>query len=113
MGTISVSDLRLATQNEFAFLADLGLPLVKHREFAPESYRGGFELIFGGAGKQVTVLYSDCEFDVRADDEELFGATKHGSFAGNMFSHEHLHPALPKLRTAVESALRSFAAAAI
>ncbi|HKO44931.1 MAG TPA: type II toxin-antitoxin system HicA family toxin [Pyrinomonadaceae bacterium] len=35
---------------------------------------------------------------------------KHECFAGNMFSHENLVPALPKLRTAVESALRSFAA---
>jgi len=94
-------------------LRRLGLPIVERREFASGSYRGGFELIFGGAsGKRVTILYSDCEFDVRADGNEIFGASKHDFFEGNMFSREHLIPALPKLRDAVEPALRSFAAAA-
>jgi hypothetical protein len=113
MVTIPLSDLTHATENEFVFLAELGLPIVERREFAPESYRGGFELTFGGAsGKRVTILYSDYEFDVRADGNEIFGASKHDSFAGNMFSREHLIPALPKLRAAIESPLRSFAAAA-
>jgi hypothetical protein len=113
MVAIPVSDLTRATENEFAFLAELGLPIVERREFALESYRGGFELTFGGAsGKRVTILYSDYEFDVRADGNEIFGASKHDSFAGNMFSREHLIPALPKLRAATEPALRSFAAAA-
>lgn len=112
MAAFPVSDLARATENEFAFLAELGLPIVERCEFAPESYRGGFELTFGGAsGKRVTILYSDYEFDVRADGNEIFGASKHDSFAGNMFSREHLIPALPKLRAAVEPALRSFAAA--
>jgi hypothetical protein len=110
---MTVTDLALATEIEFAFLAGLGFALVERREFAPESYRGGFEFTFRGSpGLRVTVLYSDCEFEVHANGNEIFGASKHDSFAGNMFSHEHLLPALPKLRAAVEPALRSFAAAA-
>ena len=110
MGTISVNDLALATENEFAFLESLGFPLAEWSEIAPESFKGGFKLIFRNpSGAKVTVVYTDYEFQVHAGSKEIFGASKHESFAGNMFSREHLIPALPKIRKAVEPALRSFA----
>jgi hypothetical protein len=113
MATITVNDLALAAENEFAFLESLGFPLTEWSEISPESFKGGFKLIFrNSSGTKVTILYTDYEFQVRAGSTEIFGATKHESFAGNMFSREHLIPALPKLRAAVEPALRSFAAAA-
>ena len=113
MASIPVNDLALAAENEFAFLESLGFPLTEWSEIAPESFNGGFKLVFRNAsGTKVTILYTDYEFQVRAGSKEIFGASKHDSFAGNMFSREHLLPALPKLRAAVEPALRSFAAAA-
>jgi hypothetical protein len=113
MATISVNDLALATENEFVFLESLGFPLTEWSEIFPESFKGGFKLIFrNAAGTKVTVHYTDYEFWVRAGSKEIFGASKHDSFAGNMFSREHLIPALPKIRAAVEPALRSFASRA-
>ena len=113
MATISVNNLALAAENEFAFLESLGFPLTERSEIFPESFKGGFELIFRNAsGTQVTILYTDYEFQMCAGSKEIFGASKHDSFAGNMFSREHLIPALPKIRAAVEPALRSFAAGA-
>jgi hypothetical protein len=73
--------------------------LTEWSEISPESFKGGFKLIFrNSSGTKVTILYTDYEFQVRAGSKEIFGATKHESFAGNMFSREHLIPALPKLR---------------
>src|SRR5687768_9304439 len=103
MSKTTVSNLALATEMEFAFLAGLGFELEERREFASESYRGGFEFTFrGSSGEQVTVLYSDCEFEVHANGDEVFGALQHDSFAGNMFSREHLIGALPKIRQSIE-----------
>ncbi len=111
MVSISVGDLARAAEKEFAFLEGLGFPLVEWSEIFPESFKGGFKLTFqGSSGAKVKILYTDYEFRVRAGSKELFGASKHESFAGNMFSREHLIEALPKLRQAVESSLRSFAA---
>jgi hypothetical protein len=45
---INVNDLALAAENEFAFLEALGLPLVEWSEIFPESFKGGFKLIFRG-----------------------------------------------------------------
>jgi len=113
MGTIPVNDVALASENEFAFLESVGFPLTEWHEIFPDSFKGGFKLIFRSAsGMKVTIHYSDYEFWVRAGSKEVFGATKHDSFAGNMFSREHLIPALPKIRAAVEPALLSFAACA-
>ena len=110
MATISVNDLALAAENEFAFLESLGFPLTEWSEISPESFKGGFKLIFRNlSGTNVAVVYSDYEFQIHAGSKEIFGPTKHDSFAGNMFSREHLIPALPKIREAVEPALRSFA----
>jgi hypothetical protein len=113
MSTVTVSDLALAAENEFAFLRSLGFELVKRWEFAPESYRGGFEFVFqNSSGQRVILLYGDCEFEVHTNGDEIFGASNHDPFAGNMFSHQHLLPVLPKLRAAIEPALRSFASLA-
>ncbi|MFN2598354.1 MAG: hypothetical protein ABR563_14330 [Pyrinomonadaceae bacterium] len=107
---ISVEDILLAAENEFAFLEDLGFPLVEWSEIAPESFKGGFELIFqSSSGRQVVIAYTDCEFEVRADGEEIFGTVRHEPFAGSMFSREHLIAALPRIRQSVETLLRSFA----
>jgi len=87
--------------------------LAEWSEIFPESFKGGFKLIFrNSSGTKITLVYTDYEFQVHAGAKEIFGASKHDSFAGNMFSREHLIPALPKLRAAVEPALRSFAATA-
>ena len=51
-----MSDLTSATENEFAFLAELGLPIVERREFAPESYRGKGTLISVTAPKSRQLL---------------------------------------------------------
>ena len=113
MTTISVNDLALAAENEFAFLESIGFALTEWSEIFPESFKGGFKLIFRNAsGTKVTIHYTDYEFWVRTGSKEIFGGTKHESFAGNMFSREHLIPALPKIRAVVEPALRSFAARA-
>jgi hypothetical protein len=110
MATITVNDVALAAENEFAFLESLGFRLAEWSEISPESFKGGFKLIFRhSSGTKVTIVYTDYEFQVRAGSKEIFGAMKHESFAGNMFSREHLIPALPKIREAVEPALRSFA----
>ena len=110
MATITVNELALAAKNEFAFLESLGFPLTEWSEISPESFKGGFKLIFrNSSGAKVAILYTEYEFQVHAGSKEIFGATKHESFAGNMFSREHLIPALPKIREAVEPALRSFA----
>ncbi len=110
---ISVEELVLAAENEFAFLEGLGFPLVEWSEIFPESFKGGFKLIFQSpSGRQIVIHYTDCEFEVHADDEEIFGTVRHEPFAGNMFSREHLIDALPKIRQSVETLLRSFAGAA-
>lgn len=110
MATISLNDLALAIENEFAFLESVGFPLAEWSEIAPESFKGGFKLIFRNAlGTKVSILYTDNEFLVRAGSKEIFGASKHYTFAGHMFSREHLVLALPRIREAVEPALRSFA----
>jgi hypothetical protein len=107
---ISVNELALAAENEFAFLEGLGLPLVERSEILPETFKGGFKLIFQStSGKRVVIRYTDCEFVVRAGKEEIFGAIRHEPFAGNMFSREHLIGALPRIRQSVETLLRSFA----
>lgn len=110
---INVNDLALAAENEFAFLEALGLPLVEWSEISPESFKGGFKLIFRSqSGKEVVVNYTDCEFEVHADQKEIFGPNQHPQFAGNMFSREHLIGALPKIRQSIESSLSSFASPA-
>ncbi len=110
---VSVSELALAAENEFAFLKVLGFPLAERSEIAPESFKGGFSLMFRHqSGRRVVVTYLDCEIEVRADGEEIFGATRHEPFAGNMFSRQHLLTALPRIRQGVESSLRAFASAA-
>ena len=42
---MNANDLALATENEFAFLEGLGLPLVEWSEIFPESFKGGFKLL--------------------------------------------------------------------
>ncbi len=110
MTAITVNDLALAAQNEFAFLESLGFPLAEWSEIFPESFQSGFKLIFrNSSGTKVTIIYTNHEFQVRAGSKEIFGALKHESFVGNTFNREHLIPALPKIREAVEPVLRSFA----
>lgn len=110
---INLNDLVLAAENEFAFLEDLGLPLVEWSEILPESLKGGFKLVFRGpAGKEVVILYTEYEFVVRADQREIFGPFQHETFAGNMFSREHLISALPRIRQSIAPSLTSFASSA-
>lgn len=110
---ISVNELVLAAENEFAFLEGLGFPLAEWSEIFPESFKGGFKLVFRHqSGSQVVIAYTDCEFEAHADGEEVFGPVCHKPFAGNMFSREHLIDALPRIRQSVESSLRAFVGAA-
>ena len=110
---VSVNELALAAENEFAFLEGLGLPLVEWSEIFPESFKGGFKLVFRHqSGKQVVITYTDYEFEARADGEVIFGQERHEPFGGNMFSREHLINALPKIRRSIEASLRAFATAA-
>ena len=107
---ISVNDLALACEHEFAFLETLGFPLTEWSELFPESFKGGFTLVFANrSGKRVIISYTDCEFEVRTNGKELFGRTHHEPFSGNMFSREHLTEALPRIRLSVESPLRGMA----
>src|SRR5258706_9512696 len=113
VGLIKVNDLVRAAENEFGFLEALGLPLVEWSEIFPESFKGGFKLIFrGGSGKEMVIKYTDYEFKVHADQREIFGPVQHEPFAGNMFSREHLIGALPKIRQSIELSLSSFASTA-
>ena len=110
---INVDELALAAEKECAFLEGLGFPLAEWSEIFPESFKGGFKLIFrGSSGTKVVIRYTDCEFSVRAGKKEIFGPNQHEPFAGNMFSREHLIGALPKIRQSIESSLRSFASSA-
>jgi hypothetical protein len=110
---INVNELVLAAEKEFAFLEDLGFPLAEWSEIFPESFKGGFKLIFRGpSGQNVVIRYTDCEFAVRAGRKEIFGPNQHELFAGNMFSREHLIGALPKIRESIEASLSSFASSA-
>ena len=103
---VSVNELALAVENEFAFLEGLGFPLAEWSEIFPESFKGGFKLVFRHqSGKQVVILYTDYEFEVNADGEEIFGPMRHEPFAGNMFSREHLIGALPGIRQSLEPTL--------
>ncbi len=110
---VSVNQLVLAAENEFAFLEGLGFPLAEWSEIFPESFKGGFKLVFRHqSGRKVVINYTDYEFRVRAGSKEIFGAMRHEPFAGHMFSREHLIDALPRIRQSVESTLRSFVGAA-
>ncbi len=110
---IEVNELALAAEKEFAFLEDLAFPLTEWSEIFPESFKGGFKLIFRGPlGHKVVIRYTDCEFAVRAGKKEIFGPTRHEPFAGNIFSREHLIDALPKIRQSIEGSLRSLASSA-
>src|SRR5687767_13321035 len=110
---ISVNELAVAADKEFAFLEGLGFPLTEWSEIFPESFKGGFKLIFRGPlGQKVVIRYTDCEFAVRAGKKEIFGPNQHEPFAGNMFSREHLIDALPKIRQSIEPSLSSFASSA-
>jgi|GEM_PF-2100869 len=110
---VSVNELALAAENEFAFLEGLGFPLAEWSEIFPESFKGGFKLVFRHqSGREVVIAYTDYEFKVRAESKEIFGAECHEPFAGNMFSREHLIDALPRIRQSVEASLRAFANAA-
>ena len=110
MVTIRIRDLVGAVESEFSFLELIGIPLAESFEIFPESFKGGFELIFRAAtGREVRFVYADLELRVCAGNIEVFGAANHEPFAGNMFNREHLIKALPKIRQAVEPTLRSFA----
>jgi hypothetical protein len=60
----------------------------------------------------VVIDYTDYEFEVHADEKEIFGPNERAPFAGNMFSREHLIDALPRIRQSIEASLRSFASSA-
>ncbi len=110
---VNLEELVLTAENEFAFLEGLGFPLAEWSEICPDSFKGGFKLIFRHpSGLEVLIAYLDYEFEVRANGEEIFGTVRHESFAGNMFSREHLIDALPRIRQSVEPSLRSFVGAA-
>jgi hypothetical protein len=55
------------------------------------------------------VEYLEMELTVTRDGEELFGATRHGTFAGNMFSRENLLRCLDRVAAEVAAQLRDVA----
>ena len=89
----------------FAFLTSAGFRIASRKVIAPESFKGGFILSFRSGSSLLEIQYSDMEFVVTHDGREIFGATSHPGFAGNMFSREHLAEFLPGLAESVRKEL--------
>jgi len=103
----SIEEIAERTTAVFAFLRDDGLLLRERRILFPESFKGGFVLIFAGEGREITVEYLDMQFEVRAGSAEIFGPNTHPQFAGNVFSREHFLEHLSQLAVVVQMRLVS------
>ena len=90
MPSPSVQELLAEALAAFSFL---GVP-IDSRVVVPEDFRGGFVVAYPG---DVRVQYLDCEITISKNERELFGVANHGSFAGNMFSREHLPSSLKRI----------------
>ena len=96
-----------ATQQAFGFLPERGYEGMSVRLVSPESFRGGFTVTYTASDSRIVVSYLEMELTVSKDEEELFGASRRGSFAGNMFSRENLLKCLDRIAAQVEQALDS------
>jgi hypothetical protein len=101
----AVEQLVDQTVNAFAFLAPSGFKISSRKIIVPESFKGGFTLSYRSGGSSLEIQYSDMEFVVTHDGREMFGATNHPGFAGNMFSREHLAEFLPGLAESIRKEL--------
>ena len=102
----SIEDLVRRTEVLFGSLAGRRFR-VESRELLgrPDQYRAGFALRLADGMTICEVVYSDLEVTVRVAGTEVFGASSHPGFAGNMFSPEHLAEHLPKLAMQIEPLL--------
>ena len=90
MPSPSVKELLTEALAVFSFLGDP----TDSRVVAPEDFRAGFVVAYPS---DIRMQYLDCEFNVAKNGTELFGAKNPGSFAGNMFSREHLPSNLTRI----------------
>jgi len=109
MSEISASQLLQQTEQEFR--AGLGpeCEVMSSNLAAPESFRGGFRMVFTCGLGQLVASYGDMEFEVIYGARELFGHTVHVDFEGNMFSREHLKEYLPRIVASAIGQLRNAA----
>lgn len=102
---LSFHELASRTEVEFLSLVRDAWKLESSRVLSPETFKGGFELLFSSEAGHLSLRYSDMEFEARLDGAEVFGASQHPTFSGNMFSLENLAGCLPRILEATVNAL--------
>ena len=97
MNNITTNELLQQTEHEFRIALGPDCKVVSSNLMVPESYRGGFRIIFQGDRGEIVASYGDMEFAVTFGERELLGRAVHAGFSGNMFSREHLKEYLPRI----------------
>jgi hypothetical protein len=99
------NELAAQAEQVFGFVSQLGFRQIEREIFWPASFKGGFVIVFESASSSLSVEYSELALLVKVGNSEVFGPSVHPSFAGNMFSAEHLAEHLPQIAERVREAL--------
>lgn len=99
-------------EDAFAFLGPLGFTLQERRVTRGDSFKDGWLLSFAGPKINLTVQYTDAQFEVhfvRAGltvsyleiDRDLFD--RRSGFHGDMFPPQELERAIPRIATDIDT----------